>query len=533
MKGECKMNKKMKTICSKLLTFTALLAFFTVNVQAATTITSNSTGTHGGYNYEYWKDKGNGTMTLKDGGSFSCKWSNINNILFRKGKKYNETQTHQQLGNITMDYACNYQPSGNSYLAVYGWTSDPLVEYYIIESWGTWKPPGNVSSKGTISVDGGTYDIFETTRTNQPSIKGTKTFQQYWSVRKSKRTSGTISVSEHFKAWEKIGMKMGKMYEVSLVVEGYQSSGKADVTKMSINVGGSSSNQSSTTQTSNNQSSTSPAVNNNASTSRSAFAKIEVESYNNMSSSTIEKIGTGNNGSGLGYIENGNTVTFKGVDFGNGATSFNACVASKADTATKIEVRLNSANGNLLGTLSVPSTGGWDTYKELSTNISKVTGKNDIVLKFSGPVNIDWFTFSSSGNVNNNTQTNNTTTNNNNTNNNSTNNNSTNNNASYTVKYSQNSWGSGATVSVTIQNKGDTTINGWTANWNFSGNEKITNAWNCSYSQSGSSVTAKNAGYNATIPAGGSVTFGFNISYSGTNNTPSSVTVNGSSVQIQ
>ena len=86
---------------------------------------------------------------------------------------------------------------------------------------------------------------------------------------------------------------------------------------------------------------------------------------------------------------------------------------------------------------------------------------------------------------------------------------------------------------LTIIHKQTILINGWTANWNFSGNEKITNAWNCSYSQSGSSVTAKNAGYNATIPAGGSVTFGFNISYSGTNNTPSSVTVNGSSVQIQ
>ncbi len=130
------MKQDFRVFFAVLTCFTVLFALF-VNVQATTTLTSNATGTHGGYDYEYWKDSGTGTMTLNDGGAFSCSWSNINNILFRKGKKYNETQTHQQLGNITMTYACNYQPNGNSYLSVYGWTSDPLVEYYIIESYGT------------------------------------------------------------------------------------------------------------------------------------------------------------------------------------------------------------------------------------------------------------------------------------------------------------------------------------------------------------------------------------------------------------
>jgi endo-1,4-beta-xylanase len=176
-------------------------------------------------------------MTLNSGGTFSCQWSNINNALFRKGKKFNETQTHQQIGNISVTYGCDYQPNGNSYLCVYGWTSDPLVEYYIVDSWGSWRPPG-ASSKGTITVDGGTYDIYETTRVNQPSIKGTATFQQYWSVRTSKRTSGTISVSEHFKAWENRGMPLGKMYEVALTVEGYQSSGSANVYSHTLNIGG-------------------------------------------------------------------------------------------------------------------------------------------------------------------------------------------------------------------------------------------------------------------------------------------------------
>lgn len=218
--------------------FCLALMFPASNVHAA--ITSNETGTHDGYDYEFWKDDGGyGSMTLNSGGTFSAEWSNINNILFRKGKKFDETQTHQQIGNISINYGANYQPNGNSYLTVYGWTVDPLVEYYIVDSWGSWRPPGG-TSKGTITVDGGTYDIYETTRVNQPSIKGTRTFQQYWSVRRTKRTSGTISVSEHFKKWESLGMEMGKMYEVALTVEGYQSSGSADVYRNTLTIGGNS-----------------------------------------------------------------------------------------------------------------------------------------------------------------------------------------------------------------------------------------------------------------------------------------------------
>ena len=126
--------------------FFAILACLTLIVpativQGATTITSNQTGNHDGYDYELWKDSGNTSMTLNNGGNFSCEWNNINNALFRKGKKFNETQTHQQLGNISVDYGCNYQPNGNSYLCVYGWTSDPLVEFYIVDSWDSWRPP--------------------------------------------------------------------------------------------------------------------------------------------------------------------------------------------------------------------------------------------------------------------------------------------------------------------------------------------------------------------------------------------------------
>lgn len=99
----------------------------------------------------------------------------------------------------------------------------------------------------------------------------------------------------------------------------------------------------------------------------------------------------------------------------------------------------------------------------------------------------------------------------------------------YSVDYSQNDWGTGATVNVTITNNDSTAINGWTLGWSFPGNQKITNMWNASYTQSGASVTATNLSYNSTIPAnGGKVSFGFNLSYSGTNAKPAGFTLNGS-----
>jgi len=188
--------------------------------EADRTVSSNGSGTHCGYTYEYWKDSGSGTLTLTSDG-FSTNWSGINNLLGRKGRRPGST-------NQIVTYDANYQPNGNSYLCVYGWMRSPLVEYYIVDSWGDWRPPGEEQHMGTVSSDGGTYDLYQNQRTGD-TIDGYTTFTQYWSVRTTKRESGTITVGNHFSAWANAGMSIGSLYEVSLCVEGYQSSGTADV----------------------------------------------------------------------------------------------------------------------------------------------------------------------------------------------------------------------------------------------------------------------------------------------------------------
>jgi mannan endo-1,4-beta-mannosidase len=104
----------------------------------------------------------------------------------------------------------------------------------------------------------------------------------------------------------------------------------------------------------------------------------------------------------------------------------------------------------------------------------------------------------------------------------------------YVVTYTiQNDWGSGATINVTIKNNTTVAVNGWTLAWTFPGNQVINSLWCGVYTQSGAAVSVRDNG-NANIPAsGGTVIFGFNINYSGTNAKPTSCTLNGTACQIQ
>ena len=89
-------------------------------------------------------------------------------------------------------------------------------------------------------------------------------------------------------------------------------------------------------------------------------------------------------------------------------------------------------------------------------------------------------------------------------------------------------WAGGLVANVTVGNTGTTTINGWTLSFTFPGDQKITNAWNATVTQSGTSVTAKNLNYNSTIGPGASTSFGFQGTWTSNDTSPSSFSLNGS-----
>lgn len=135
-----------------------------------------------------------------------------------------------------MNYSGTYQPNGNSYLAVYGWTRNKLIEYYVVESYGSYNPASAAAKKGTVTCNGASYDILSTWRYNQPSIDGTATFEQFWSVRNPKKNpggaiSGTVDTACHFKAWAGVGLNLGTEWNYQIIAtEGYQSSGSSTIT---------------------------------------------------------------------------------------------------------------------------------------------------------------------------------------------------------------------------------------------------------------------------------------------------------------
>jgi hypothetical protein len=88
-------------------------------------------------------------------------------------------------------------------------------------------------------------------------------------------------------------------------------------------------------------------------------------------------------GMAVSSINNGDYIKIKGVAFGAGARFFSARVAS-AISGGRIELRLGSATGTLVGTCTVSGTGVWQTWITVTCAVSGATGTQDLFFRFTG-----------------------------------------------------------------------------------------------------------------------------------------------------
>jgi hypothetical protein len=173
--------------------------------------------------------------------TYKATWSSVGDFLARVGLGFDETKTPSQIGTIAATFAeTKSGTAGYSFIGIYGWSVNPLHEYYIVEDWFGSRPSagslGGATLVGTIMVDGGAYDVFTHTQVNQPSIMGTATFVQFISVRQTARQCGTISVSEHFSQWAGMNMQLGNLEEARVLVEAGNSTGNIDFTTATVTV---------------------------------------------------------------------------------------------------------------------------------------------------------------------------------------------------------------------------------------------------------------------------------------------------------
>jgi endo-1,4-beta-xylanase len=181
-------------------------------------LTSSSTGmtTDNGFFWTIDKDGPMGTAYLSfDGagvktptnnlfpGNFLMSWSGVKQVVGGKGWPAGSNKViNYNIGGLTGTV---------KFVGVYGWTKDPLTEYYVAE-----KGPGALYTKVKVGTgtntasytsDGNTYSLTKSQRVNAPSIEGTQTFWQFESLRNNQVGIGVnqaINMTTHFTKWKEL-----------------------------------------------------------------------------------------------------------------------------------------------------------------------------------------------------------------------------------------------------------------------------------------------------------------------------------------
>ena len=177
-----------------------------------------------GLSYGGWTNGNGGTITyFPDAHAFAASWNNSENYLAHLGLDFDGSRSYTEYGTIIAEFVEHkYGDAGGfSMIGMYGWTHNPCVEWYIDEdSYHGLHAWGDV----TATIDGATYSLRsnETTGTdgaNACESGHTGPWTQIRSTRETARQCGTVTVSDHFAAWEAQGWTLGNLTSVHINVE--------------------------------------------------------------------------------------------------------------------------------------------------------------------------------------------------------------------------------------------------------------------------------------------------------------------------
>lgn len=133
-----------------------------------------------------------------------------------------------------------------------------------------------------------------------------------------------------------------------------------------------------------------------AATATAATAQIQASSYSSESGMASETTSDSTGQYDMGYLTQGSYALYKNVDFGSGVSSVNLRAASAGSGGTA-EFHLDSPTGTLIGTVTLPVTGGWQTWQTATGTVSGATGVHDLYMVIqsssSSIANLNWFQF--------------------------------------------------------------------------------------------------------------------------------------------
>ena len=205
------------------------------------------------WGFQQWSQNESSYMTYYSNGTYQAVWSNAVDYMAMVGFFYDETGFDYTEKNYAVDY--KYSKTGSApygYIGAYGWTTNPLVEFYIIDDWYSKPSEQYIGEKfGEIIVDGAKYTIHAYLRQQEPidfDPSNQQTYVQIVSVRDSARQCGHINISAHLKKWNELftgqtkqlrgskgggsaSLKLGKITKVLFMTEaGGNATGSIDFT---------------------------------------------------------------------------------------------------------------------------------------------------------------------------------------------------------------------------------------------------------------------------------------------------------------